>query len=409
MKRSVFPDMSRPGQNPPVHLGSLSPAQSGSLSRSLGILIPDLVPYIADRGGLDLRDLLFFDLETSGLSGGAGTVAFLAAFGRIVPNEASDAGARKAPFLLKVDQYLLLDHSGEIDFLQALLEEFTGNPGPGEDAPPPPLVISYNGKSFDAQILKTRCILNGIRPPPYYHADLLHPSRRLWKRVLPSCSQGEIETAVLGLDRTGDIPGALAPEIWFSFLRTGDFSSLEGICDHNVKDISGLANLFFALVDIAHSPLERAGAYRADMEALALIWREAKRRDREGLFGEETGARGLQLLAAAADRGYPRAVYTMALDLLRGNRYEEGRRLLLDAARTRNPERIRAAAYRALAIDSEWRLGDAEGALGFVQAALDLKEIRGIVRTELCGRRERLLKKTGGPGIVLCSTVSGEP
>jgi uncharacterized protein YprB with RNaseH-like and TPR domain len=411
MKRSVFPDMARPGQNPPVHypFGSLSPAQSGSLSRSLGILIPDIVPYISDRGGLDLRDLLFFDLETSGLSGGAGTVAFLAAFGRIVPNEESDAGVRKDPFLLKVDQYLLLDHSGEIDFLDALLEEFTGTSSPGEVAAPPPLVISYNGKSFDAQILKTRCILNGIRPPPYYHADLLHPSRRLWKRVLPSCSQGEIETAVLGLDRTGDIPGALAPEIWFSFLRTGDFSSLGGICDHNIKDISGLANLFFALADIAHSPLERAGAYRADMEALALIWREAKRRDREGLFGEGAGETGMQLLAAAADSGYPRAVYTMALDLLRRNRYEEGRRLLLDAAEAHNPERIRAAAYRALAVDSEWRLGDAEGALGFVQAALDLEEIRGIVRTELRGRRERLLKKAGRPGIVLCSTVSGEP
>ena len=43
------------------------------------------------------EELLFFDLETSGLSGGAGTVAFLAAFGRFLP-------AAKG-FLLHITQY----------------------------------------------------------------------------------------------------------------------------------------------------------------------------------------------------------------------------------------------------------------------------------------------------------------
>jgi uncharacterized protein YprB with RNaseH-like and TPR domain len=379
MKRSVFPDVALPG--PP------------SFPRSLGILIPDLIPYIADQNVPKPQDLAFFDLETSGLSGGAGTVAFLAAFGRLIPRE--DTGVREGPFLLKVDQYLLLDYSGELDFLEALTEEFRGPASAGEEAGRPPLMVSYNGKSFDAQILRTRCIMNGIRPPSYRHADLLHPSRRLWKRVLPSCSQGEIETAILGLDRTGDIPGALAPEIWFSFLRTGDFSSLGGICDHNVKDIAGLAKLFFTLAAIARSPLEAADAYHADPESLALVWRDASRRDRRGIFGEESEKNGLQLLAAAAGRGCPRAVYRMGLDLLRQNRHEEGRRRLLDATGPQYPAQIRAAAYRALAVDAEWRLRDEEGALGFVEAALELEGIRNMVRSELCGRRKRLLRKTG--------------
>jgi hypothetical protein len=297
-----------------------------------------------------------------------------------------------------VDQYLLLDYSGEADFIEALAEEFKGPAAPEGAAAALPILVSYNGKSFDAQIFKTRCIMNGRLPPPYHHADLLHPSRRLWKRVLPSCSQGEIETAVLGLDRTGDIPGALAPELWFSFLRTGDFSSLGGICDHNVKDISGLAALFRALTAIARSPPE-AAAYHADPEALALGWRDAIRRDRRGLFGAEEAETGARLLAAAAGRGCPRAVYIMGLDLLRQNRGRDGRRRLLEAAGEQSPPSIRAAAYRALAVDAEWRLGDEEGALGFVEAALELGEIRDMVKADLSGRRERLLRKIERRGV----------
>jgi len=137
-------------------------------------------------------DLLFFDLETTGLSTGAGTIAFLAAFGRL-----DSAGN------LRITQYLLLDYPGENDFIEVLLGEFnTGGKGAAT-------IVSYNGKCFDSQILTTRCLMNGIVPPEYRHADLLHPSRRLWKRLLPDCSQSTIETGILGIDRTGDIPGAL--------------------------------------------------------------------------------------------------------------------------------------------------------------------------------------------------------
>ncbi|MCL2763391.1 MAG: ribonuclease H-like domain-containing protein, partial [Treponema sp.] len=176
------------------------------------------------------EDLLFFDLETSGLSGGAGTVAFLAAFGRLCTG--GKAKTKTASYQLHITQYLLLDYPGEPDFIEALVREIKrgGNT----------IIVSYNGKSFDSQILKTRCLMNGISPPQYFHADLLHPSRRFWKRLLPDCSQGTIETNILGLDRTGDIPGAMAPEIWFSFLRDGAAEPLLGICEHNRKDIAGL-------------------------------------------------------------------------------------------------------------------------------------------------------------------------
>ena len=131
-----------------------------AFSKSLAIIVPDL----ARLGSIPLpRELLFFDLETTGLSSGAGTIAFLAAFGRFASAENND--------VLEITQYLLLDYPGEAGFVELMVGEFEGSP----------IVVSYNGKCFDAQILKTRCLMNGIKAPLLLHADLLHPARRLWK------------------------------------------------------------------------------------------------------------------------------------------------------------------------------------------------------------------------------------
>jgi uncharacterized protein YprB with RNaseH-like and TPR domain len=358
---------------------------------ALGILAPDFSRYAAlGPAGYTPGpgDLLFFDLETTGLSGGAGTVAFLAAFGRLT--DAGSPGAMPAarprekgggPLTLRVDQYLLLDYPGEDDFLQALLPEFGGGP----------LVVTYNGKSFDSQILKTRCLMNGLAPPLYAQADLLHPARRLWKRVLPSCSQGELEAALLGIARTGDTPGALAPDIWFSFLKTGETGALLGICDHNLRDIYGLARLFGALAEIAGSPCRAGEKYRCDLEELALLWRQWLRRNRDSGFLPAAAETGAALLELALSRSYPRALYASALDLLREGRYEAGRRRLLDLVDRGGPAGLLAAAYRRLAVDAEWRLGDREAALVCTEAALAL-DIREGLRKDLDRRRERLLK-----------------
>jgi uncharacterized protein YprB with RNaseH-like and TPR domain len=368
-------------------------------------------------------DLLFFDLETTGLSSRAGTLAFLAAFGRLVETpaeggtcpegEAEQAyGAVKARsgtegaenLKLKVTQYLLLDYPGENDFLEAVLAELYRKE---EDLPP--LTVTYNGKSFDAQIIKVRCLMNGMAPPGFRHADLLHPARRLWKKILPSCSQGEIEMAVLSLARTGDTPGAMAPDIWFNFLKTGKTAALEGICDHNLKDIFGLVRLFQALVHIAEDPLGTYAVYRCDLENLALYWqkmcRTNRRNGRYTVLGEETQKTGRILLTEAAARGYPRAAFVLARDLLRRREFEAGRMYLKKTARgDLSPETdnyTRAAAYRALAIDAEHRLGNWALALAYSDAALSLDvpaSCKGPglppkLREELVRRRDRLRKK----------------
>jgi uncharacterized protein YprB with RNaseH-like and TPR domain len=205
------------------------------LPEELKVLVPDFMRF--NRKSVAPEDLLFFDLETTGLSGGAGTLAFLAAIGFFVPvtQRKSDSQSSKQSYKLQIDQYLLLDYPGEPEFLESIIPILNDEKK---------IVVTYNGKTFDTKLFRTRCLMNGMKPPVYDEADLLHPARRLWKHILPNCSQAEIETSILGLDRTGDISGAFAPQIWFDFLNNENPSDLLGICDHNNKDIEGLASLF---------------------------------------------------------------------------------------------------------------------------------------------------------------------
>jgi uncharacterized protein YprB with RNaseH-like and TPR domain len=357
---------------------------------SLGILIPDLLRYTPGEAGPG--DLLFFDLETTGLSSGAGIVAFLAAFGRLVPGGAS--GEAK----LEVAQYLLLDYPGEDDFLEAVLAEFRR-----EKTGRAPLTVTYNGKAFDAQIMKTRCLMQGKAPPVFFHADLLHPARRLWKRILPSCSQGEIETAVLGLDRTGDTPGALAPDIWFAFLKTGETAALRGVCDHNAKDIFGLTRLFSAMTCIAADPLETHSVYGYDLEELALHWRKVCHLNRkygpaayggDRLCEGEIPETGNALLSAAAGQGHPLAALALARDMFLAGDHEAGRGHLRRVAEGDHPPYIQARACRALAIDAERRLKNPSLALSYSEAALTPDTaLPPRLREDLTRRRDRLTKK----------------
>ena len=322
-----------------------------AFSGALPILIPDLARIRNLKNSQNslrvpsAEELLFFDLETTGLSGGAGTIAFLAAFGRF-DTPANSAAGKNA--VIRITQYLLLDYPSECDFIGQVLKEF---------APIKrnlPVVVSYNGKCFDSQILKNRCLMNGTATPEYYHADLLHPARRLWKRVLPDCSQKTVETEVLHLDRSGDVSGALAPEIWFSFLKSDDNRELLGVCDHNVRDIQGLASIFFALEEIAVDPLGCCKKFIIDPEALALTWKAAVRNNEHCRSYTETGE---MLLKNAAENGYPRAAIVAA-------------------------------------IDAEWKLKDPALALNYTKYALGNKDIPESLKPGLEKRLARLERKT---------------
>jgi uncharacterized protein len=319
-------------------INTSSPFKSSVLPRALAVLVHDLAGGALPK----VEDFLFFDLETSGLYGGsAGTIAFLAAFGKPLSNGK-----------MRITQYLLLDYPGENDFLQNVIAELNKE---GQ------VIVSYNGKCFDSQIIKARCLLNRIKPPEYWHVDLLHPARRLWKNIIQDCSQKSIETNILGIDRIDDIPGSLAPEIWFEFLKTGETDSLMGICDHNLSDIKGLASILAAMILIAEDLFN--AKYNYDTGRLALYWRFFCRRY-EYADLQETGDKLLRYAAKKEIQCLPN---------------------------------IKAAIFRALAIDCERKQKNIPLAMEYVKKALLLKEISENRRDDFERRKERLennIKKT---------------
>jgi hypothetical protein len=207
--------------------------------------------------------------------------------------------------------------------------------------------------------------MNRIKPPQYFHSDLLHPARRLWKNVIQDCSQSSIEINITGINRSDDIPGSLAPEIWFEFLKTGQTDRLIGICDHNSSDILGLASILAAMLSITESPLNSDFIY--DIDRIALYWRDFCRRQicRKQICGTQNNTElqitGVKLLRFAADS----IIYS--------------------------PNK-KAAVFRALAIDSERRLKNTALAIEFTKRGLKLKETGQFWKEDFEHWLERLVK-----------------
>lgn len=185
-------------------------------------------------GSIPLSKCLFFDLETTGLAGGAGTFPFLQGFGYFT----QDA--------FQVRQYLLPDFGREYFVFKELIpffEQFD-------------YFISYNGKSYDLPLLKSRFVLNRLDMEwnRFNHLDLLHLARRLWKNSYASCDLNTIESQVLQRTRQSDIPGSLIPQAYFNFIRLGVVHDMQRIIEHNYLDIVSLAELLLRLERVEQEP-----------------------------------------------------------------------------------------------------------------------------------------------------------
>jgi uncharacterized protein YprB with RNaseH-like and TPR domain len=188
---------------------------------TLRVLDPSL---LVDAG---LGRTVFIDLETTGLSGGAGTVAFLVGCGYF------DVGA------FQVRQFLLTSYSGERALLEAVSQFF-------DDAD---LIVTYNGKTFDVPVMETRWCFHRMEVPlqGVPHFDTLHAARRLWKPRAEEeaadggCRLATLERALFDVRRVGDVPGVEIPSRFFRFLRSGDPRPLEPVLEHNRLDLVSLA------------------------------------------------------------------------------------------------------------------------------------------------------------------------
>ena len=176
--------------------------------------------------------VVFLDTETTGLSGGTGTYAFLVGIG------SWDGSA----FI--VEQFFMHDFHEERAMLHALEERLKSVQ----------VLITYNGKSFDIPLLKSRFTMARKDWPltSTLHLDLLYPARRIWRLRFGDCSLGNLEKRILGDERTGDIEGSLIPQIYFDYTRSGSPVGIRKILEHNFLDIVTLAKLSWKVGEILH-------------------------------------------------------------------------------------------------------------------------------------------------------------
>ncbi len=200
---------------------------------------------------IDLESILFLDTETTGLSGGTGTIPFMVGIGRFVGNEF-------------VTFQTFLRNPAEERAQLDLLNRFFDNAK---------VIATYNGKSFDIPILNTRYVLNGL-PSPFKnlgHVDLLSLSRRLWKRRLENRTLKDIETEILNFERNQmEVPGWEVPILYFNYLRTGDPAPMAGVFYHNAVDVQSLAALLLYMNRMVVQPESNPELLPVDLLSLAI-------------------------------------------------------------------------------------------------------------------------------------------
>ena len=302
-------------------------------------------------GGGDARPpFVFFDLETTGLSGGAGTQAFLVGCAWF-ENDGS----------LTTRQYLLARYSDERAMLAAVAEDL-GRAG---------ALVSFNGKSFDAPVLETRYLFHRIEwtPSERVHIDVLHPARRFWKE--DDCSLVVLEQQVLGAWRDGDVSGYEIPARYFQFVRSGDARPLVDVLEHNRLDLVSLAGLTARLLEIVRGGPDYAENAR---EALALghVYSRA-RADARAIEAYERAV----TLAATSRSGRASFLSTDALRALaiayrRARRFDDAARCWTALVESGCPSGIEREAIEALAIHHEHRRRDLESAKLFAERNLDV-------------------------------------
>jgi uncharacterized protein len=384
-------------------------------ARSLSLLLPQSAD-VADslKAAIDPEQWLFLDTETTGLAGGTGTYAFMVGIAWW------EAGG------LQVEQFFLRDLDEEHSLLLELFERMKKRP----------VLVTFNGKSFDWPLLETRYRMTRAVPvfSPKLHLDLLHPARQLWRLRLGSVRLKDLERHVLGGDgrsldwsRIDDIDSSLIPQMYFDYLRGGPAEPLVGIFCHNQMDLRGLAALAGKILSLLDSGNGIASAEHAETrDPIEVLGLSRMMRTR----GHSTRAR--ELYETALRFGLPRSVerlaqrelaqlakrgldYTRAIslwDALRQapnpNKRNESPLLAEDAQKALESA-IEAA--EQLAIYYEHRVKQPKRALEFIRAAIAqlieaqregkiARDRAGKIERRLARRLKRLERRSANPSLV---------
>jgi uncharacterized protein len=296
----------------------------------LALLPDDLLSALSDSAIAVAPPIswAFLDTETTGLGG---AYAFLIGIGSI------DSGG------FRLRQFFLRDEGEEASVLTRVAEHLSRFD----------VLITYNGKAYDQPLLENR--FRAVRIPcgtfrRLHHLDVLFGARRLWKLRLASCRLVDLEHRVLGVERDGDLPGAMIPYYYFDYLRTRQAMRLVPIFHHNAMDILSLACLTSVVSAAFRSPEEAVFQHGADLIGLARWLLQAKR-----------AADAVSMFRRAVDLGVPdellfRTLWEIAVLEKRLGRMEEARATFEDLAGSRNPYRARALEALAKLARREERL-----------------------------------------------------
>ncbi len=191
----------------------------------------------------DPEATLFLDTETTGLAGGSGTYVFLVGLGYFRGD------------VFRTDQLFLPDLDSEFSFLKQLCDRVRGD----ADGKTFRYLVTFNGKGYDLNLLEYRFLIHGIEPPfeSLSHLDLLYPTRMLWKRSLQNCALQTVEKLILGLRRPPDIPSALIPRTYFTYLRSGYHQPFQSVFEHNRIDVLTMVGLLAVAVQLLKEPDRR--------------------------------------------------------------------------------------------------------------------------------------------------------
>ncbi|MEH7075164.1 ribonuclease H-like domain-containing protein [Neobacillus drentensis] len=285
------------------------------------------------------EELFFFDTETTGLGGGAGNTIFLLGYASISGDT------------LILRQHILPNPGAEVPLYHSFLRKVNYK-----------TLVTYNGKSFDWPQVKTRHTL--VRDhvpnlPQFGHFDLFHAARRLWKHKLDRLKLAVVEKEVLGVERVDDIPGFLAPMIYFDFIESKQPNGMLGILKHNEIDILSLVTLYthitFQLygIDINQT---RAESYEVGRWFSSL--------------GQENQAeKVLTKLINGNDMPSYQAKFSLALQRKKECDWENAQKLFSDVAHS-GDIRLMLEACVELAKIHEHRLKDYRLAIDYCQKAL---------------------------------------
>jgi uncharacterized protein YprB with RNaseH-like and TPR domain len=312
---------------------------------------------------LDLQKTLFLDTETTGLTGGTGTMAFLIGVGFFQGEE------------FQVQQFFMRDYSEEkaaLSIFKQLLESFQ-------------FLITFNGRHYDIPLLETRFILSRtaskIREMPNF--DLLFPSRKIWKGAYENCRLVTLESRLLGMERVDDIPSEFIPTLYFDYLRTGDGQKIHRVFYHNQMDILSMVGLTGRIHLVYHDPT--AAQPRKGVEHFALgrlFWDH-------GDFGKAVPCFETAMKRCDEDLAWD-VMKWLSMAFKKTGESEKARSVWEEMATW--PHKKDVFPYVELAKYHEHRLKDFEGAIAYVKKALDQTPVHREKEVELLQHRERRLE-----------------